>query len=229
MRNLIKIKLFKFFLASGLMPWHPMLNAAAVGILSLAQIFNCTRMPRHWVVNVVTFTTLPRFLVLLFFSMLRHWSYCQFLNSVNAMVFNPQCLGIQSTFFILHSFCIFSFFFQSQCSSYHLQHKIPRKSVQNDNNTNKIPKYRDFKIHIFLVLSKITNKKQRTNISFFIKIVIYQQVYLLCNPRQFMLHITYLMPKVLFMINNIRKLIKITFLHQWRIQNHKLLYINGFF
>ena len=76
-----------------------------------------------------------------------------FVNSSNAMAFNPQCLDIQSTFFILHSFCIFSFFFQFQYSNYHLQHKIPRKSVQNDNNTNKIIKYRDLKIHIFLVLS----------------------------------------------------------------------------
>ena len=109
------------------------------------------------------------------FWMLQHWLFCQFfslldamaccaqccgiettanlLNSANAMAFNLQCLGIWSTFFILLSFCIFSFFFQFQCSSYHLQHKIPCKSVQNDNNTNKIPKYRDLKIHIFLVIS----------------------------------------------------------------------------
>ena len=75
------------------------------------------------------------------------------------MEFNPQCLGIQSIFLILHSFCIFASFFQFQYPSYHLQHEIPRKSVQNDNNTNKIPKYMNLKIHIFLVLSAMLGKQ----------------------------------------------------------------------
>ena len=96
-------------------------------------------------------------------SMLRHWLFCQFssisnamafcaqccgieatvnlLNSANAMASSPQYIGIQSIFLILYLFWIISFFFQLQCSSYCLQHKILCKSVQNTNNANKITKY----------------------------------------------------------------------------------------
>ena len=75
------------------------------------------------------------------------------LNSANAMTSSPQCLGIQSIFLILYSFWVLSFFFRFQCSNYHLQNKITYKSIQNDNNPNKIPKYRGLKIHQFSLLS----------------------------------------------------------------------------
>ena len=117
-------------------------------------------------------------------SMLWHWLFCQFssisdamafcaqccgieatanlLNSANAMASSAQCLGIQSIFLILYSFWVLSFFFRLQCSSNHLQHKIPRKSVQNANNANKITKYWDLKyikFHSYQEFYPINNYK----------------------------------------------------------------------
>ena len=142
------------------MPRHPRLNAAALGILSSTRIFSCPRMMWHWIMNATTFTILPKLLFLLFFWMSRHWLFCNFfsisdvmafcaqccdieatanlLNSVNVIASSAQCIGIQSIFLILYSFWVMSVFFRFQCLSYHLQHKIPRKSVQNANNANKI-------------------------------------------------------------------------------------------
>ena len=102
-------------------------------------------------------------------SMLQHSPFCQFSGFFlfpNAAALDLQCCSIEATasfsfssnaaelglqccsihpFFHLCPFWILSFFFSFQCSSYHLQHKIPRKCVQNDNNTNKITKYEAFK------------------------------------------------------------------------------------
>ena len=98
-------------------------------------------MPRHSLLNAAAFAILSLFRISAFFPMLRHWSYCQFSVFLpklrhwvtNAAAFIPFLL--QCPFFIL------SFVFWFQCSSHHLQHKIPRKRVQDDNNTNKITKY----------------------------------------------------------------------------------------
>ena len=109
-------------------------------------------MPRHSLLNAAAFTILPLFRISAFFPMLWHW------------VFNAAALKLLSVFrflpmlwhwvtnaaaFILFSifvpFCILSFFFSFQRSIYHLQHKIPRKCVQDDNNTNKITKYETLK------------------------------------------------------------------------------------
>ena len=83
------------------------------------------------------------------------------LNSVNAMASSPQCLGIQSIFLILYLFWIISFFFQLQCSSYCLQHKILRKSVQNTNNANKITKYWGLKYIKFHSYHQDISKRKR--------------------------------------------------------------------
>ena len=85
-------------------------------------------------------------------SMLQHWSYCHFADFF-------QCCDIQSpmlrhsiplspSLFVLHLF----FFLSIPMLELSFAHKLPRKCVQNDNNTNKITKYWDLKIHIFLVL-----------------------------------------------------------------------------
>ena len=124
------------------MPQHPILNAAA---LELLQVF------------------LPLACCDILSSMLQHWSYCHFADFFNAATFNLQCLAIQSLFLFLSSFCIFSFFFWFQCSSYHLQYKIRRKCVQNDNNTNKITKYWGLKIHqISLISANMTRPKRKS-------------------------------------------------------------------
>ena len=122
-RNLIKIKLFVFFQLQGPMPRHSLLNAAAFAILSLFRISAFFPMLRHWVFNAAALKLLP---VSVFLPMLRHWV-------TNAAGFIP--------FLLFNPFFILSFFFWFQCSSYHLQYKIPRKCVQDDNNTNKITKY----------------------------------------------------------------------------------------
>ena len=118
-RNLIKIKLF-IFSASGT-------NAAAFatqccGIRDSANFRVFCLFP-----NAAALKLLP---VSVFLPMLRHWV-------TNAAAFIP--------FLLFCPFCILSFFFSFQCSSDHLQHKIPRKCVPNDNNTNKITKYEALK------------------------------------------------------------------------------------
>ena len=109
------------------MPRHSLLNAAAFAILSLFWISAFFPMLRHWVFNAAALKLLP---VFRFLPMLRHWV-------TNAAAFIP--------FLLFCPLCILSFFFSFQCSSYHLQHKIPRKCVQDDNNTNKITKYKALK------------------------------------------------------------------------------------
>ena len=91
------------------------------------RVFFFFPMLRHWVFNAAALKLLP---ISVFLLMLRHWVS-------NAAAFIP--------FFLLCPFYILSFFFWFQCSSYHLQHKIPRKCVQDDNNTNKITKYEALK------------------------------------------------------------------------------------
>ena len=106
---------------------HSLLNAAAFAIPSLFRISAFFPMLRHWVLNATALKLLP---VFRFLPMLRHWV-------TNAAAF--------ILFSIFVPFCIFSFFFSFQRSIYHLQHKIPRKCVPNDNNTNKITKYEALK------------------------------------------------------------------------------------
>ena len=109
------------------MPRHSLLNAAALTVLPLSRISAFFPMLRHWVFNAAALKLLP---VSVFLPMLRHWV-------TNAAAF--------ILFSIFVPFCILSFFFSFPRSSYHLQHKIPRKCVQNDNNTNKITKYEALK------------------------------------------------------------------------------------
>ena len=109
------------------MPRHSLLNAAAFAILPTFRFSAFFPMLRHWVFNVAALKLLP---VSVFLPMLRHWVT----NAAAFIHFLPFC-----PFFIL------SFFFSFQCSIYHLQHKIPHKCVQDDNNTNKITKYETLK------------------------------------------------------------------------------------
>ena len=116
------------------MPRHSLLNAAAFAILPIFGFSAFFPMLQHWVFNAAALKLLPVFQLL---PMLRHWV-------TNAAAFIH--------FLLFCPFCIFSFFFSFQCSSYHLQHKIPRKCVQNDNNTNKITKYealKHIKYHLY--------------------------------------------------------------------------------
>ena len=131
------------------MPRHPLFNAAALAILSLHEspyaaalgtqcrgIHYSAKNPCLWIfLNVATLG--PQCCGIGYSA--------NFMISTNAATLNLQCCGIESIFLLLSSFCIFSFFFRFQCSSYHLQHKIPRKSVQNANNAIKITKYWDLK------------------------------------------------------------------------------------
>ena len=109
------------------MPRHSLLNAAAFAILPIFEFLPFFPMLRHWVFNAAALKLLP---VSVFLPMLRHWV-------TNAAAFIH--------FLLFCPFCIISFFFSFQCSSYHLQHKIPRKCVQDDNITNKITKYKALK------------------------------------------------------------------------------------
>ena len=106
---------------------HSLLNAAAFAILPIFGFSVFFSMLRHWVFNAAALKLLP---VSVFLPMPRHWV-------TNAAAFIP--------FLLFCPFCILSFFFSFQRSSYHLQHKIPHKCVQDDNNTNKITKYKALK------------------------------------------------------------------------------------
>ena len=113
------------------MPRHSLLNAAALSILPLSGFAPFIPMLRHSLANAAALELLPVFDLL---PMLRH-------SVVNAAAF------MHFSSFV--PFCILSSFFCFQCSSYHLQHKIPRKCVQDDNNTNKITKYWGLKTYKF--------------------------------------------------------------------------------
>ena len=123
-------------------------------------------MLRHWIFNF------PRVHACcgIGYSMLQHSPFCQFSGfclfpnvaalglqccsieatanfsfSSNAAALGDQCCSIHLFFFHFVPFCLLSFFFSVHCSIYHLQHKIPHKCVQDDNNTNKITKYEALK------------------------------------------------------------------------------------
>ena len=145
---------------------HPMLNAVALSILSLHESTHvatlaCLCRGIHYSARIPCFVIFTNATTLApqccgiayvanFPPILNAVAFClqccsievtaTLLIFVDALAFNLQCLGIQSIFLLLYSFWIFSFFFRFQCSSYHLQHKIPCKCVQNDHNTNKITK-----------------------------------------------------------------------------------------
>ena len=144
------------------MPRYPLLNAATLNLqfstnhaccdigYSMLQHppfcqFSCLVIFPNVAALVLLSVFLPLACCDIQFPMLQHWNYCLFADFSNAATFNLQCLSIQSIFILFYSFWIFSFFFRFQCSSYHLQHKIPRKSIQNANNANKITKYWDLK------------------------------------------------------------------------------------
>ena len=129
------------------MPRHSLLNAAAFAILPISRISAFFPMLRHWVFNAAALKLLPGFR---FLPMLRHWVT----NAAAFIPFLPFC-----------PFCIFSFFFSFQCSSYHLQYKIPRKCVQDDNKTNKITNYealKHIKHHSYHTVSLSSWKQPRT-------------------------------------------------------------------
>ena len=118
-RNLIKIKLFIFSASRT--------NAAAFTPQCCSIRDSANFRVFCLFSNAAALKLLP---VSIFLLMLRHWV-------TNAAAFIH--------FLLFCPFCILSFFFSFHCSSYHLQHKIPRKCVQDDNNTNKITKYKALK------------------------------------------------------------------------------------